>query len=938
MATELERLYVRVFGDTADLEKKLNRAQRLVADFGDRMSRVGRALQLGLTLPLGVAAAAAVKAAAEMDGLRRSLATVVGGTAEANRELDRLKEIAKLPGLGFREAVRGAVQLNVALEGMNDRVELANRLLTQFGNAIALTGGGAAELDRVILQLGQMAAAGRVLTADLRPIIQTAPAVATALRRAFGTIDAQAIERMGLSTEEFFNRLLKGLESLPRASRSARTSFEDLSDAVFRLRAAIGEALLPALEPLIARLTDLSERVTEAEGSKLRWAVAIGAALAVVGPLTVAVGALVKVVAALAAGISTGLLVAIGAVLVGLSGLVTWFVKSRLEAAALAKQMEETRRAFSEMLATASVEDLKNMLDQEERRKRELVARRKDLMRQLEAVELRGLKKTANYLRKEIEKLDREYGALLLRQQAIRDQIEEFRKASGGPPPAADGRTIGQIQFTLDNLRRLDEAFVKTRERLAELRFELAFETQEERAEKLREEIERTEARMRALGDAIQRAGLLMRFLRMPEELDREFRKHMERMERLRSIFQRRTTPAGRPDPWGMFSSSEYVATRGGLFLKTPFVPLERVAEEGPEPERLSATTRALIAFEIGLKDLDTSFREAASVMGSLELAAFSLGRVWGKLAHAFKAAARQVTSAFIEIFNPLRIGSQALGRTFQEAEKAWEPLDKALAPVAQAIGEALKPAVEALAPVFQELGPVVKGLAQILAALLKAVAPILRAIAPILRALFPIIKLAAIGLTYLGQVVAVVGVVLSTVAAGIAKAIGSVIEAIGKLIDKLPFVSAKGIINFGRNLKAAGDAYAEAAAGFRDAFKELGKARDEIRDIELDDALDPVREAAKETSEALRNVPSGFKIALARFQATTGAPPPGTAGAAFSQTAAAAEAGSQVINDNRTINVTVVSDDPERIWREIQRRAERDGYRMHGTLVPAVR
>src|SRR5690606_40078584 len=94
---------------------------------------------------------------------------VVGGTAEANRQLDRLKDIARLPGLGFREAVRGAVQLNVALEGMNDRVALSNRLLTQFGNAIALTGGGAPELDRVIFQLGQIAAAGRVLTAALRP-------------------------------------------------------------------------------------------------------------------------------------------------------------------------------------------------------------------------------------------------------------------------------------------------------------------------------------------------------------------------------------------------------------------------------------------------------------------------------------------------------------------------------------------------------------------------------------------------------------------------------------------------------------------------------------------------------------------------------------------------------------------------------------------------
>src|SRR5690606_3143730 len=94
----------------------------------------------------------------------------------------------------------------------------------------------------------------------------------------------------------------------------------------------------------------------------------IGAALAVVGPLTVAVGALAKVVAALTAGLSTGLIVAIGAVLVGLSGLVTWFVKSRLEAAAMTKQVDEARRAFSEMVATAPKDDLERELEARQRR------------------------------------------------------------------------------------------------------------------------------------------------------------------------------------------------------------------------------------------------------------------------------------------------------------------------------------------------------------------------------------------------------------------------------------------------------------------------------------------------------------------------------------------------------------------------------------------
>ncbi|HEX7090645.1 MAG TPA: tape measure protein, partial [Longimicrobiales bacterium] len=575
---ELERLFVRVVGDISDLDKKLDRAQKLVRDFGAGAAGFGRALQLGVTLPLGVAAAASVKAAAEMDGLRRSLATVVGGTAEANRELDRLKVIARLPGLGFREAVRGAVQLNVALEGMNDRVELSNRLLTQFGNAIALTGGGAPELDRVIFQLGQIAAAGRVLTADLRPIIQTAPAVATALRRAFGTIDAQAIERMGLSTEEFFHRLLEGLEALPRASRSARTSFEDLSDSVFRLRAAIGDALLPVLEPLISRLTELADRASAAEGGTVRWGIALGTGLAVVGPLTVAVGALAKGVVGLAAALGTGLLPLIGvggAVVVGLSALVAWFVKSRLEAAAMAKQVDDARRAFSEMVATASQGDLERELAARQRRLAQLNPELQRLRRSLAAAEQAGAERLAGSIRRQLQPLEREAGELIRQIGEIRARLDTLGTAGGGA--AGGGAAAPVLRLTLDNLRRLDEALRKTRDRLAALRFEEAFEPQAEKAAKLREEIAATEERLRRLEAAARRAGEAFRLLSLPE-------------------------PA------------EELAGAEALQIRGRPVPAERVAvAPAPAAPALGAVTRALAAFEVGLKDGSTSLGEVVS-------------------------------------------------------------------------------------------------------------------------------------------------------------------------------------------------------------------------------------------------------------------------------------------------------------------------------------
>jgi len=169
-------------------------------------------------------------------------------------------------------------------------------------------------------------------------------------------------------------------------------------------------------------------------------------------------------------------------------------------------------------------------------------------------------------------------------------------------------------------------------------------------------------------------------------------------------------------------------------------------------------------------------------------------------------------------------------------------------------------------------------------------------ALMPILKALFPILKLVVIAATYVGQV-------FFSIAGGVAKAIGWLIKAIGKAIDALPFVSGKSIIK-------AGEAMLDLGSGFFESVGELGKARDEIKDMEWQEATDGVNklgEAANETAAALRNVPAGFKVNAARFR--------------FTQTGlstTATNTGGGVVNiSNVTVRVDP-SDSPERAWGRV--------------------
>jgi tape measure domain-containing protein len=318
----------------------------------DQMKAAGKALTVGVSLPLAGLAGFSVKAAAEMDSLRRAMDAVTGSSAETSRQIGRLTVLAKLPGIGFQEAIQGSVRL----QAIGFSAQFAERTLKGFANAIALTGGGRDELQRVQVQVGQLAAKGKILAMDLRPIIEAAPAVGRALRDAFGTVDPERIEAMGFSTDQFLDILLTQLEKLPQVSGGAKNAMENLADAGFRARAALGDALLPAVLPLVDGLANLLEKTESLNPKVMRTAIAFGAAAAVVGPLSIGIASLATAVGTLviAGAPLWPLLAAGGAITVGLSTLVGLFVKNKLEALAAAGAVD----AFKASLVGMNKEQL----------------------------------------------------------------------------------------------------------------------------------------------------------------------------------------------------------------------------------------------------------------------------------------------------------------------------------------------------------------------------------------------------------------------------------------------------------------------------------------------------------------------------------------------------------------------------------------------------
>ena len=250
----LGSILARLSLDNSDFVKEINKAKRL----GESISNLGAKMSLGLTLPIVALGKMSGEAFARYDSLKKALDTITGSSAVTTKRMEELREAAKAPGLGFEEAIQG----DVRLQAVGTSAAQSIRILKEFGNTIAKTGGGKAELASVTVQLGQMIAKGKVYAQDLKPIIEAAPAVGAALKEIYGTVDSESIQKAlslgGKNSTDFINTLLNKLEESPRVVGGFRNSLENVQDSLFVFSSKIGESAnnVFGLEGKINKLSD----------------------------------------------------------------------------------------------------------------------------------------------------------------------------------------------------------------------------------------------------------------------------------------------------------------------------------------------------------------------------------------------------------------------------------------------------------------------------------------------------------------------------------------------------------------------------------------------------------------------------------------------------------------------------------------------------------
>lgn len=313
MAFNLGDLIVRVMAQVepflTDMEKVSASVDKTVSDttakfkgfdaLAGKMSDLGGAMTLGLTAPIAGLAGLGIQAAAEFESMTKGLTAVEGSSEAAGKELEALREIAKLPGLGLPEAVEGYTRLRA----VGVEADKAKAYLSAFGNALATVGKGRADLEAVVSQLVQMSTKTNVVAEDLKPIMERVPQVAQITKAIYGTIDTEALQKAGVTTKDYLAAVLPELEKLPKITGGLGNSIENLQDTAKQALTRIGEAFapvaavaLPVVEKILTGLADLATKFTELPAPVQAGIGTLVALAAAIGPVLLAIGQITSVI------------------------------------------------------------------------------------------------------------------------------------------------------------------------------------------------------------------------------------------------------------------------------------------------------------------------------------------------------------------------------------------------------------------------------------------------------------------------------------------------------------------------------------------------------------------------------------------------------------------------------------------------------------------
>lgn len=290
------------FEEVADSGQKM--AKRFESA-GKGIEKFGKGLTAAVTVPLLAVGAGALKSAADMEQLTVSFQTMLGSAEKANDLMSELKKFSAGTPFQLNNLAQGTKRL-LAFGVESEEVLDVMRMLGDTAQ------GDAQKLDSLGLAYGKAFAKGKASMEELNMIIDAGVPIIGTLAEQLGVSNEEIIKMASQGqisaqtlTESFQIMTSEGgmfFEGMLNQSQTLSGLFSTLKDNIALASAEIGNAIIETFNlkevvtGMIQTIGNWVQKFKELTPEAQKTIVVVAAAAAAIGPLTVAVGVLIKAI------------------------------------------------------------------------------------------------------------------------------------------------------------------------------------------------------------------------------------------------------------------------------------------------------------------------------------------------------------------------------------------------------------------------------------------------------------------------------------------------------------------------------------------------------------------------------------------------------------------------------------------------------------------
>ena len=311
---ENQDLRVNIIGDTSKLNQALGRAEGRLKSFSSSLSKIGTTLTTRLTVPLGIAAGASFKMAADFDESLNKVQVSFRDTAD--EVIAFSKTALSQLGLSQAQALETAALFGDMATGMGATTKEASNMATSLTSLSA----DLASFKNIQQGVAQTALAS-VFTGETESLKKLGIVMTETNLKEFARQqgiqksikDMTQLEKVELRYQFVMAKTQNAQGDFARTSGSASNQLRTLQNTLIELGTKIGQVLLPPVTKVIQKLTGLLNNFIALDSEAKKQIITFGLLAASLGPVLLIFGQIAKVIAFVMSPI--------GAVITGIAAL-----------------------------------------------------------------------------------------------------------------------------------------------------------------------------------------------------------------------------------------------------------------------------------------------------------------------------------------------------------------------------------------------------------------------------------------------------------------------------------------------------------------------------------------------------------------------------------------------------------------------------------------